>query len=46
MDKSKDLKVLKDLEDKIKILEQGKLGGEEAAVLIDECVRLTATQGS
>lgn len=41
----KNSKDLNDLEDKIKTLEDGKLAGEEAAALIDECVRLAAAQG-
>jgi hypothetical protein len=37
---------LKDLEDKIKTLEDGKPAGEEAAALIDECVRDLAARGN
>lgn len=40
-----DLKDLKGLEDKIKALEDGKMSGEEAAALIEDCVRESAAQG-
>jgi hypothetical protein len=42
----KDKDDLKDLEKKIKALEEGKLKGEEATVLIDECVRDLAARGN
>lgn len=41
----KDKDDLKELEEKIKTLEDGKMGGEEAAALIDECVRLAVHGG-